>query len=890
MNPRTHRALLRCWRRPIVLFTTAALVAILPVVVAPAAQADGSSCTSANPPSLLQNSYLLPPWSDSSGWKSPDQYETIVSGDVDGDGVGELVGRNAATVETWTWDRNYGTTGLDGTSNKAYDPAPGQWTQVLPEAPPPKFPSEDGWWDASRYSTFRLADVDGAKGDELIVRMPSGLSIYKWDTAKKTWAVWITTAVFSDSDGFGQSHPDTYRTITTGNIDGRPGMEILGRGPDGIQAWTLNNEDDGLTRMDFPPTPFSDANSWNHESNYSTIRVANVYGDSRDEVLGRGTDGMEVWSLDPATTTWKQVGPSLPDWGDGSGWSSPELYKTISVGDVDGDGLADVVGRTSDGVDARALVPGSDGKPTWRQLAPPGAFTDGAGFGVPAAYETFQLADVVVDPGEPHPKSEIIARNLNGLYHASLENGEWILDEVGIAQFSDTNGWGSFTPPAPSDRPVPADFRYSTIRPVTVEAGQPQLIIGRDATGIRTLAVNDLAHNSVSAPFPDYTNLTGIPVTLNPPPAQLPATAEGRSYWYINAVAHGQYFQDTGNRTTILQQYGDTDQYSNVVAFHGALGGSVFDPGKDQALNVPRATYDKVTQDVSDWTSAVSTIHDYLLGVGGQGMKQMIEQSFVTNADQVNSIKEHFEQNPALVALLGDLLWGFIGLLGALAVFIPGLSPAAVAVIAGVAGLIGSGVAAGVGFWNPNGAVDTEADKLTDEMVNAFCGAEAFVDQSYGQIVQDYGLLTSHARMIGAAPALAPLFDKSVAAMNKAKELWIWQQFGNQTFKAGWCDFGHWKTCRWSNGDPFTWNPPENPLISYRLIVGHCTDSPLALDAYAKFQELNPSVAAMMAPRQTNVPYDGSDSHTGPGTPPSGLNDGFMGTQGWNLGVEECYS
>ncbi|MDQ6948805.1 MAG: hypothetical protein M3256_21740, partial [Actinomycetota bacterium] len=259
----------RRWRRPIVLLTTAALVAILPVVVAPAAQADDSSCTSANPPSLLQNSYLVPAWSDSAGWKNPNQYETIVSGDVDGDGIGELVGRNAATVEVYTRDKSYGTVGPSGTSDKAYDPAPGQWIQVLPEGPPPKFPTEDGWWDASRYSTFRLADVDGVKGDELIVRMPSGLWIYKWDKAKKTWAAPITTTVFSDSDGFGQSHPDTYRTITTGNIDGRPGAEILGRGPDGIQTWTLNAAGDGLTRIDAASTLFNNADFWNQEDNYS---------------------------------------------------------------------------------------------------------------------------------------------------------------------------------------------------------------------------------------------------------------------------------------------------------------------------------------------------------------------------------------------------------------------------------------------------------------------------------------------------------------------------------------------------------------------------------------------------------------------------------------------
>jgi hypothetical protein len=45
-------------------------------------------------------------------------------------------------------------------------------------------------------------------------------------------------------------------------------------------------------------------------------------------------------------------GPSLvlPGWGDGGGWKDPEQYETIQLADVDGDSKDELLGRTSAGL------------------------------------------------------------------------------------------------------------------------------------------------------------------------------------------------------------------------------------------------------------------------------------------------------------------------------------------------------------------------------------------------------------------------------------------------------------------------------------------------------------------------------------------------------------
>jgi hypothetical protein len=900
---RTHRTRRAPGRRRLSIATLSALVlgGLLPVVAAQAtagpasatagaeaaAAAAGDSCTGANPPNI-HGGYVLPAWNDGAGWSNPDQYESITSGDIDGDGRGELIGRNGNNLEIFTW------ASPKTTPNKAYNPNPGQWSQVVPTGAAgtaPTFAATDGWWDLSRSSTFRLADLDGQAGDELVVRTGTGLTVYRYLAATKTFGAPIATSVFPDSAGWGQSNPGQYETIMTGNVDGNPGDEIIGRGADGLETWKLTSG--GLTRIDGGAPALSNDLGWNHPQYWRTIRTGDVDGDGKDEVVGRGVNGLQVFDLDVATETWTP-GAVETGWSDGVGWTNPVYYATVTVGDVNADGRDDVVARSSDGITAVTL------QGSWKSVAPHDGFTDSEGFNDPENASTVQVADVL-----PAAGMEVIGRADGGVVTYALVNGSWTLQAGEITAFSNTNGFGTYVQPAPGASNVqttPPDYRYSTIRPVTVASGQPQLVIGRDNTGIRTFRSDG---TSPSSPFPAYTDLHGLPNNPADPPDLDSLTPEGRAYWYVNAQASTQLFG--GVDTTILEQFRTVAYNDKWAPFQTLLlesmtttgTGSPFDPADaelDKALNVSRPTYNSVLQDVGDWSGAVSDIYQNLLGP--TGMQALVDQAFLANVGYASEVQQAISANPALMAFIADLLWGFIAAVGVVA-FFAGASEAAIAMVAALGSVAGAGVAGGMGLYDPNGGIDTIGTELEDELRNQFCGAQRFFENSFDQIVQDYGLLVANDELVANMRTSAPAFGDTVSAMTKAQELWVWQRFGNSRTGSnmwiGWCDFGpnSQGDCEWDKGAANTWSPPEDPNISYRLVgeyVGsegtsaNCAYDVLGDSENQKLIDLKPDVKALDAPRQTDTAHAGKPLGTDGKDPVMGN----IGITGWRLGTERC--
>ena len=117
---------------------------------------------------------------------------------------------------------------------------------------------------------------------------------------------------------------------------------------------------------------------------WGSIRTGDILGNNRDQVLALDSNGLEAYSYQPSSQTWSQLPGSLGLTGD---WlTNPTYYSTIQVGDVDGDGHADVVARGPFGIrtwfyDRRAIRGWSRYLPGGYQQFP-GTPTHGAPRGV----------------------------------------------------------------------------------------------------------------------------------------------------------------------------------------------------------------------------------------------------------------------------------------------------------------------------------------------------------------------------------------------------------------------------------------------------------------------------------------------------------------------------
>ena len=153
---------------------------------------------------------------------------------------------------------------------------------------------------------------------------------------------------------FGSS-PAYYESMTVGNhLRGRddPNGYVLGRLSDGLHVYGLTSVafntlgwDDSipvLKDLADPSTGLPPVGTW------ASIRTGDIDGDGKAEVLALDGNGLEAWTYQPGTKSWAKLPGTL---GLTDPWPTHEEYaSTIRVGDVDGDGRAEVVARGPYGI------------------------------------------------------------------------------------------------------------------------------------------------------------------------------------------------------------------------------------------------------------------------------------------------------------------------------------------------------------------------------------------------------------------------------------------------------------------------------------------------------------------------------------------------------------
>ena len=245
----------------------------------------------------------------------------------------------------------------------------------------------------------------------------------------------------------------------------------------------------------FSVPTWTDAGGWTDPSQYSTIQLADVNGDGKSELLGRGDAGLQIWWFDTDFGQWRpQVDPDAvpqilsdfssprPGTNRANDWTKPYYYSTIQTADIDGQPGAEVLARFSDGMRVYKYLPPSGGNAidggTWKRIGTAGPFSDAEDYGNVTLYPTIH----VLQPTADGP-AVLYARRHSNPGEPSLSFYAW-----------ENGGWTQLTGPAWaisgfSDRECGQPSCYLTLQTARLRRpGFLEEVMGRNAAGVSAFA------------------------------------------------------------------------------------------------------------------------------------------------------------------------------------------------------------------------------------------------------------------------------------------------------------------------------------------------------------------------------------------------------------------
>ena len=776
-----------------------------------------ASCTSANP--AVVGDFLQPAWSDAGGWSDPSRYESITTGDVNGDGRTELLGRDGVYIEVYEWAQ-----GTDG------QPDPEQW---VPVAPGPQLADSAGWDGVQYSSTIQTADLDGNGTAEIVARDGDHLIAFTFtgtDLATGTWSVLPNGPAWSDAAGWGE--PAQYGTIHTGDLDGNGTDDVIGLNPDEetIDAVTYDSATNTWSALPSIPTD-GVLTIWGVSPSYwSTLQLADIDGDGADEVVGRTPEGIAAWKLTGNVWTLLPQFPAGEQWSDLNGWSSPEQYGSIRTGDVDGDGRAEVIGAIQSALETWGFD-GTGWQVTVGDLAFPASSWNQAPY-----YETIQLADVTGDGA-----TDLLARSSAGLLSWSAQGGAWTSLGSAFATLSDGNGW---------DDPV----RYPTIRAIPVVSGQPDLLVGRTATGMATWQLSGTAPTATwtvpSTPVPEWVTTQSDPSD----PLQ-------RAYAYINEK------MDFGG--PVLEQLGRTDILQTLQSQLTDL--------KPTGLNVTRDEWDEVYGAVTGWVDDAVLVNDYFFDPN-QSLNSLATDQLMLTSNILTTVKDQYFDiggGEEIVAVVSEILAGMVAGVGAT------LDPGVLVVVLSLAA---AALSSWQGFVDPQASITAKYDDLLGQIDTAFCSSVFFLNEGFDQIAGDLGHLGIAGQLVRQGTwgwGDGTQYSDAVAAMDTAQQIWAFQQFGRVAWRAGHCEPNrlHDFFCDYSSLGENVYEPPlpvnQAGPVAWKVVgtfAGSVDCVKSTDDAVTYLQTLGVTLPQIFSPLQAD-----GQAAADP-----------IGSAGWSLKVDTC--
>lgn len=271
-------------------------------------------------------------FSDGAGFGAMSSAATLRAGDIDADGDDDFCARRADGV---VCARNHG---------GVLEPAT-LWSATFSDA---------AGFDAMAYAaTLQLADVSGDGAADLCVRTSQGLVCETSNAANGFVASPWVSADFSDAAGFALAE-SRWRSLRMADVDGDGRPDACARDGAGVRCALATPN--GFAPATMWSSDLADADGWSAAAYGATLALGDVDGDGRADLCARGPDGMHCGRSDGVA--FEPLVPWLfPGFTDAEGWDARDKFPTIRLGDIDGDGRADVCGRNATGV----LCASSDG-------------------------------------------------------------------------------------------------------------------------------------------------------------------------------------------------------------------------------------------------------------------------------------------------------------------------------------------------------------------------------------------------------------------------------------------------------------------------------------------------------------------------------------------------
>jgi MYXO-CTERM domain-containing protein len=249
-------------------------------------------------------------------------------------------------------------------------------------------------------------------------------------------------------------HGELADASTTTDIDGDGDADLCARAGAGVRCWRA---DEGAFVEEIVGPAWSDETGWDAVNRFSTLRMGDIDGDGDADLCGRDATGVQCFASDGLGFPIAIVGPALSD---EAGWTDPAYHGSLRMADVDGDGKDDLCARASNGLHCWRSTGAAFAEPF--VLAD---LSDAAGFAAMANGGTIRMADIDADA-----RIDVCARTVDGM-RCWISTGAGFGPGIVGPEWSDAAGWQRVE-------------YWSTIRLVDIDGDRRADLCGRSATGM----------------------------------------------------------------------------------------------------------------------------------------------------------------------------------------------------------------------------------------------------------------------------------------------------------------------------------------------------------------------------------------------------------------------